>query len=84
MSDSIMQAAMQHRRKPLPDTRLVATVLHGRTEISWELHQHPGMPSLQVADMHGAPAGYRADQASIGERLSAVSGRRLMKSKGDA
>ncbi len=84
MSDSIMQAAMQHRRKSLPDTRLVATALHGRTGISDELEKQPSMPSMQVAVTHGAPVGYRADQASIGERLSAVSGRRLMKSRGEA
>ena len=76
MSGDITAAAMQGRRKSLPDTRFVATVLHGRSGINRHLVEQHAMLFGQTAVKVGAHAGCRADQASIGERLSAVPGMR--------
>ena len=80
MSGDTTAAAMQGRRKSLPDTRLVATTLHSRSVTSRQLTEQPAMPSDQIAMKEGVHAGCRADQASIGERLSVVPGMRPINS----
>jgi hypothetical protein len=67
-----------------PDTRFVATTVHGRTGTYRDLAGQPTAPYNQIAMLHGAHAGCRADQASIGERLSAVPGMRPMICVGEA
>lgn len=78
MRHCITTAAMEDRRKSLPDTRFVATALHGRSGINRHRVEQHAMSFGQIAMKVGAHAGGRADQASIGERLSAVPGMRPM------
>lgn len=81
----IARTAPRARRKSLPDTRLVATDPRGRSGFHRDLDEKLSKPFfVQIALMAGAHVGCRADQASIGERLSAVPGMRPIICVGEA
>jgi len=74
-------AQVRCRRKSRPDIRLVATT----PDLRWKDHRSAGKSDHRLGDVRAfqpalrsleTPAGHRADQADIGPRLGAVTGRR--------